>query len=50
MGAPLLLALTADPAVAPGRLAGDAVPAALRDVEVTAGCAADYDGWLAEAV
>lgn len=49
-GAPLLLALTPDPAVAPGRLASDAVPAALREVEVTAGSAADYDGWLAEAV
>jgi hypothetical protein len=26
------------------------VPAALRDLEVPSGCAADYDGWLAEAV
>ena len=26
------------------------VPAALRDVDVASGCAADYDGWLAEAV
>jgi hypothetical protein len=49
-GTPLLLALTADPAVAPGRLAAEAVPASLRDIEVTTGCAADYDGWLAEAV
>jgi hypothetical protein len=26
------------------------MPASLRDVEVTTACAADYDGWLAEAV
>ena len=49
-GVPLLLALTPAPPVGPGRLASDAVPAALRDIEVTTGCAADYDGWLAEAV
>jgi len=49
-GTPLLLALTAAPAVAPGRLAAEAIPASLRDIEVTTGCAADYDGWLAEAV
>jgi transposase len=49
-GAPVLLAVTSDPPVAPGRLPSDVVPAALRDVEVTTGCAADYDGWLAEAV
>jgi hypothetical protein len=28
----------------------DVVPAALRDLDVPCGCAADYDGWLAEAV
>ncbi len=49
-GAPLLLTLTTEPVSAPGRLTADAVPAALRDVEVTTGRAADYDGWLAEAV
>jgi transposase len=49
-GAPLLLALTTEPASAPGRLGADAMPASLRDVEVTTACAADYDGWLAEAV
>jgi len=44
-GTPLLLALT--PArSAPDRLAPDAVPAPLRDIEVHAGAAADYDGWL----
>ena len=32
-GTPLLLAL-------------DAVPAALRDINVSSGCAADYDAWL----
>jgi transposase len=47
-GTPVLLALTPGP-VAP-RLAAEVVPAALRDVEVASGCAADYDGWLAEAV
>lgn len=49
-GAPLLLTLTTEPVSAPGRLTADAVPAALRDVEVTTGRAADYDGWLAEAI
>jgi hypothetical protein len=49
-GAPPLLAVTAGASEPPGRLATEAVPAALRDVEVTTGCAADYDGWLAEAV
>ena len=49
-GAPLLLAVTTGASETPGRLATEAVPAALRDVEVTTGCAADYDGWLAEAV
>ncbi len=44
-GAPLLLALT--PA-SPLRVAREAVPAALRDIEVGSGCAADYDGWLVE--
>jgi len=48
-GTPVLLALTPGPA-APVRLALDAVPATLRDLEVPSGCAADYDGWLAEAV
>jgi transposase len=43
-GTPLLLALT--PATPPVELARDAVPLALRDVEVDRGCAADYDGWL----
>jgi transposase len=48
-GTPVLLALTPGPA-APARLDADVVPAALRDVDVPSGCAADYDGWLAEAV
>jgi hypothetical protein len=48
-GTPVLLALTPG-ATAPGRLAADVVPAALRDLDVPSGCAADYDGWLAEAV
>ena len=44
-GTPLLLALT--PArSAPPRIAPDAVPAALRAIDVASGCAADYDGWL----
>ncbi len=45
-GTPLLLALT--PARAPLRVAPEAVPAILRDIEVGSGCAADYDGWLVE--
>ncbi len=45
-GTPLLLALT--PARSPTRVAPDAVPAPLRDIEVDSGCAADYDGWLVE--
>ena len=49
-GAPMLLAVTAEPPGPAGRLPLDVVPAALRDIEVTTGCAADYDGWLAEAV
>jgi hypothetical protein len=48
-GTPVLLALTPG-ATAPVRLAADGVPAALRDLDVPSGCAADYDGWLAEAV
>ena len=44
-GTPLLLALT--PArSAPTRVPLDAVPAALRDIDVSSGCAADYDAWL----
>jgi hypothetical protein len=44
-GTPLLLALT--PArSSPTRVALDAVPAPLRDIDVASGCAADYDGWL----
>jgi hypothetical protein len=42
---PLLLALT--PArSSPPLIAIDAVPAALRDIDVSSGCAADYDAWL----
>ncbi len=48
-GTPVLLALTPGPA-APARLAPDAVPATLRDLAVSSGCAADYDGWLTEVV
>jgi hypothetical protein len=48
-GTPVLLALTPG-TPAPTRLEADVVPAALRDLEVSSGCAADYDGWLAEAV
>jgi transposase len=48
-GTPILLALTpGTTAAAP--LETEVVPAALRSVEVPSGCAADYDGWLAEAV
>ena len=43
-GVPLLLALT--PAPAPVRVALDALPARLREIDVASGCAADYDGWL----
>jgi hypothetical protein len=46
-GTPLLLALTPARA-ASDRVAADAVPSRLRDIEVISGCAADYDGWLAE--
>jgi transposase len=46
-GTPLLLALT--PArSASARVAWEAVPARLRDIEVGSGCAADYDAWLGE--
>ena len=45
-GTPLLLALT--PVPDRDYLAADAVPALLRDIEVSSGCAADYDGWLVE--
>jgi transposase len=48
-GTPVLLALTPS-GPPPARLAADAIPVALRDLEVPSGCAADYDGWLAEAV
>ena len=44
-GTPLLLALAPAPGV-PDRLALDAVPTPLRDIQVATGCAADYDGWL----
>jgi hypothetical protein len=42
-GTPLLLARTALLTAAPARVD---VPAALRDLEVASGCAADYDRWL----
>ena len=46
-GTPFLLAFApAHPS--PDRVALDAVPLLLRDIEVISGCAADYDGWLAE--
>jgi hypothetical protein len=44
-GTPLLLALTPARSTL-ARVAVDAVPAPLRDITVTSGCAADYDGWL----
>jgi transposase len=40
-GAPLTMARLATAAAAPVDL-----PTALRDLEITSGCAADYDGWL----
>ena len=43
-GTPLLLAL-ATPA-SPSRVATDALPARLRELDVASGCAADYDQWL----
>jgi transposase len=48
-GTPVLLALTPG-AGAPAPLEAAVLPAALRDVEVPSGCAADYDQWLAEGV
>ena len=48
-GTPVLLALTPGVSV-PAPLAPEVVPAALRDLDIQSGCAADYDGWLAEAV
>jgi transposase len=48
-GTPVLLALTSGTAVT-ARLDAEIVPAALRDLDVGSGCAADYDDWLAEAV
>jgi Integrase core domain len=48
-GTPILLAL-ASPASMCRPIETDVVPAALRDIDVPSGCAADYDGWLAEAV
>lgn len=44
-GTPVLLALA--PAAATTRAIVE-VPPALRDIDVRSGCAADYDGWLAE--
>jgi hypothetical protein len=46
-GTPLLLALTPTRSSS-DRIALDAVPPLLRDIEVISGCAADYDGWLGE--
>jgi len=43
-GTPPLLALA--PATRPPGLPLDAIPASLRAIEITAGCAADYDAWL----
>jgi hypothetical protein len=44
-GTPLLLALATPPT--PTRSVGaDVVPARLRELEITSGCAADYDQWL----
>ena len=48
-GTPILLALTPG-ARAAVPLDRDVVPATLREIDVPSGCAADYDGWLAEAV
>ena len=47
-GTPPLLALAPVPTSC--ALPADVVPAVLRDVEVSAGCAADYDTWLHEGV
>jgi transposase len=46
-GTPLLLALTPARSEAE-RVAWEAMPARLRDIEVGSGCAADYDAWLGE--
>jgi len=48
-GTPVLLALTPGTAVSRS-LAAETMPAALRDLDVASGRAADYDHWLAEAV
>jgi hypothetical protein len=45
----VLLALTPGPG-SPPPLEADVVSAALRDLNVPSGRAADYDDWLAEAV
>jgi hypothetical protein len=47
-GTPPLLALAPVPMSC--ALPADVVPAVLREVEVSAGCAADYDAWLHEGV
>jgi transposase len=47
-GTPPLLALA--PVPTSSVLPADIVPAGLREVEVSAGCAADYDAWLHEGV
>ncbi len=48
-GTPLLLALTpASPTR--GGVAPEAVPAHLRDLEISRGCAVDHGGWLAAVV
>ena len=46
-GTPLLLAFTPGHPLS-DRVALDAVPPLLRDIEVISGCAADYDAWLGE--
>ena len=48
-GTPLLLALTPARPVS-DRIAPAAIPAALREIEIASGCAADYDGWLVGSV
>jgi len=45
---PPLLALAPVPTSC--TLPAEVVPAVLRDVQVSAGCAADYDAWLHEGV
>ena len=44
-GTPLLLALSA-PTPPWHRVAAEALPAILRELDVPSGCAADYDDWL----